>query len=108
MDFAIHEDPELTHAQERLARFNIPLHVVSHSPRRTLPERILGLLKDWKATHLFANIEYEVDELRRDTRICELAAEEAKVQCTFVHDRCIITPGVVKTKEGRGYTVSRI
>ena len=38
-------------------------------------------------------------------KICELARKQGKVQCTFVHDKCVITPGLVKTKEGRAYTV---
>ena len=81
------------------------MYVALHGTRQTLPEKIIGIIEEWDATHLFANVEYEVDELRRDIRICELAKAGAKVQCNFVHDRCIITPGEVKTKEGRGYTV---
>lgn len=56
---------------------------------------------------MFANIEYEVDELRRDIRVCELANKEGHIVCTFVHDKCIIAPGEVRTKDGRGYTVSQ-
>lgn len=55
---------------------------------------------------LFANIEHEVDELRRDVRVCELTKQEGRVKCTFVNDKCIIVPGTVRTKEGKGYTVS--
>lgn len=65
----------------------------------------MTLLGDWDATRLFANIEHEVDELRRDIRVCELARQGGKVECTFVNDKCIITPGKVLTKDGRGYTV---
>lgn len=54
---------------------------------------------------MFANIEYEVDELRRDINLCEIANEAGKVSCTFIHDRCIVSPGDVRTKNGRGYTV---
>lgn len=66
---------------------------------------MLSVLSDWKASYLFANIEYEVDELRRDTKLCELANETGQVKCTFVHDKCIITPGKVLTKEGKTYSV---
>ena len=54
---------------------------------------------------MFANIEYEVDELRRDIHVCELANKSKQVKCTFVHDKCVINPGVVKTKEGKTYSV---
>ena len=76
--------------QETLDKLHVPLHVIAHSPRRTLPERVLTTLADWNAARLFANIEHEVDELRRDIRLCQLAAESGKVHCTFVDDKCIL------------------
>lgn len=91
--------------QEALSKLDIPLFTTSHDLRATLPERVMAILADWKVTQLFANVEYAVDELRRDIRVCELANQGGTVRCAFVHDKCIIAPGAVKTKEGRGYTV---
>ncbi|KZT74314.1 DNA photolyase [Daedalea quercina L-15889] len=89
-----------------LAAKHIPLYTTTHAPRTTLPARVLALLKQWGAARLYANIEYEVDELRRDVRLRELAeADGGGVACTFVHDRCIVPPGQVLTKDGRGYSV---
>ena len=90
--------------QESLAEKNIPLFVITHTPRETLPLRVVSLLSEIKADHLFANIEHEVDELRRDITVCDMA-KETGVKCTFVHDKCIIVPGTVKTKDDRAYTV---
>jgi len=90
-----------------LASFHIPLHTVTHTPRRTLPNFVLSLLRTFNATRLYANIEYEVDELRRDIKICELARPQG-IKPVFCHDKCVIEPGVVKTKEDRTYTVSHI
>ena len=87
---------------------NIPLYTVSHSPRTQIPVFVVGLLDKWKASHLFANIEYEVDELRRDLAVCKLVNERGKLSCNFVHDKCIVAPGDVRTKDGRGYTVRRM
>ena len=84
---------------------NIPFYTVSYTPRTKIPAFVYDLLKDWKASHVFANLEYEVDELRRDLALCRLANEQGKVVCTFVHDKCVVAPGDVRTKEGRGYTV---
>ncbi|KIP02117.1 hypothetical protein PHLGIDRAFT_32310 [Phlebiopsis gigantea 11061_1 CR5-6] len=95
----------LAHIKESLAKLQIPMVVISHCHRGTLPERIMTVLDGWNAKQLFANIEYEVDELRRDVRVCELACQRGTVKCTFVHDKCIIVPGTVKTKEDRGYSV---
>ncbi|RDX55540.1 hypothetical protein OH76DRAFT_748996 [Lentinus brumalis] len=88
-----------------LAKLDIPLYTVSHTPRNNIPAFVVELLQKWNVSHLFANIEYEVDELRRDLAVCKLATERTKVACTFVHDKCIVAPGDVRTKEGRGYTV---
>jgi hypothetical protein len=90
-----------------LATLHIPLHTVTHTPRRTLPNFVVSLLCTFNATRLYANIEYEVDELRRDIRICELAKLHG-VKPVFYHDKCIIEPGLVKTQEGKTYTVGHI
>ncbi|OBZ70312.1 Deoxyribodipyrimidine photo-lyase [Grifola frondosa] len=95
----------LENIKASLARLHIPLYITSHSPRTSLPAYVHTLLKEWNSSHLFANIEYEVDELRRDIKVCELAHKDGKVASIFVHDKCVISPGEVRTKEGRGYTV---
>ena len=90
-----------------LASLHVPLHTVTHTPRRTLPEFLLTLLRTLNATRLYANIEYEVDELRRDIKVCELAKPRG-IKPMFCHDKCVVEPGVIKTKEGKTYTASRI
>lgn len=56
------------------------------------------------ATWLFANIEYEVDELRRDIAVARLAHDNG-ILPTFVHDKLIVAPGLLSTKQGKPYTV---
>ncbi|KAG1755580.1 DNA photolyase, FAD-binding/Cryptochrome [Suillus lakei] len=90
--------------KDELAKLNIPLYTITHTPRGTVPSRVISVLQTLRATRLFANVEYEVDELRRDLEVCSLA-KNAGIKPTYVHDRCIIEPGVVKTKDGRAYTV---
>ncbi|EJD53741.1 hypothetical protein AURDEDRAFT_141740 [Auricularia subglabra TFB-10046 SS5] len=86
-------------------RLNIPFTVLTHATRRSLPDKVLSLVSsDWRAVALFANIEHEVDELRRDIRVLELL-RRAHVQCTFVHDRCVVPPGLLETKAGKQYAV---
>ncbi|VDB85450.1 unnamed protein product [Peniophora sp. CBMAI 1063] len=94
----------LRDVKEKLSALNIPLEVITHTPRRTMPERILSFVHQVDATRLFANIEYAVDELRRDIRVCELAHEN-NVGVQFVHDKLIIEPGKLFTKQGKPYTV---
>ncbi|KAG1866500.1 DNA photolyase, FAD-binding/Cryptochrome [Suillus subalutaceus] len=94
----------LSRVKDELAKLNIPLYTITHTPRTTVPTRVISVLQTLQATRLFANIEYEVDELRRDIEVCSLA-KNAGIRPTYVHDRGIIEPGVVKTKDGRTYTV---
>lgn len=95
-----------TSFKSKLGEADIPLYTVSHAPRTNIPAFVHNLLQQWKTSHMFANIEYEVDELRRDIALCNIAREAGKVSCTFVHDKCIVSPGDVRTKEGRAYTAS--
>ncbi|KAF9076794.1 DNA photolyase, FAD-binding/Cryptochrome [Rhodocollybia butyracea] len=94
----------LTLLRDSLASLNIPLHTITHDVRKTLPAAVLSLLEDWNCTSLYGNIEYEVDELRRDILVCSLAKSKG-VNANFVHNKCIIEPGVVKTKESKSYAV---
>lgn len=94
----------LTLQQTSLASLDIPLHTTTHAQRRTLPSRVLSILGDLQCTSVFANIEYEVDELRRDISICALAKSQG-IKATFVHDKCIVDPGDVLTKQDKTYTV---
>src|ERR1700691_4659514 len=90
-----------------LPSLHIPLHTVTHTPRRTLPNFVLSLLRTYNATCLYANYDYEIDEIRRDMKVCELARLQG-VKPVFCHDKCVIEPGVVKTKEGKTYTVNQM
>ena len=51
-----------------------------------------------------ANMEYEVDELRRDIDVCKLA-RAGGIRAHFVHDKLSVPPGELATKQGKQYTV---
>ncbi|KAJ7129542.1 FAD binding domain of DNA photolyase-domain-containing protein [Mycena epipterygia] len=87
-----------------LAKLHIPLHPVIIPNRRDVPHAVLAFVDDFKSSSLYANIEYEVDELRRDIRICE-ATRSKDINAIFVHDKCVVEPGVVLTKNGKNYAV---
>ncbi|KAI0269121.1 DNA photolyase, FAD-binding/Cryptochrome [Gloeopeniophorella convolvens] len=93
----------LSALKSSLASLNIPLHVTTHTPRRTLPAFLVSFLQSIRAVRVFANIEYEVDELRRDLSICKLAKEQGMAPL-FVHDKLIVDPGLLSTKQGKPYT----
>ena len=64
----------------------------------------MSLLQSVNAIRLFANIEYEVDELRRDIAVCNLAKDKG-ILSRFFHDKLIAEPGLLSTKQGKPYTV---
>ncbi|KAK4689672.1 deoxyribodipyrimidine photo-lyase, partial [Tremellales sp. Uapishka_1] len=89
----------------QLAELNIPLHVVSWDKRLSLPKHLVKkVLPDLKATHVFANVSYEVDELRRDLQTVKLGRENG-IDVVCVHDRLVVPPGKVLSKQGKPMSV---
>lgn len=83
--------------QKELDGLNIPLHVVTYTPRKSIPEKVVELLKSIGASHVYGNIEHEVDEARQLTATYTLA-QEAGIQAHWVHDGCVVPPGQLATK----------
>jgi deoxyribodipyrimidine photo-lyase len=90
--------------KEDLAKLDIPLYVETMEKRQAIPGRILELLQEWGASHLFANMEYEVDELRREARMVRSCLERG-ICMEVVHDTCVVEPGVLKSGAGKQYSV---
>ncbi|KAF8917886.1 DNA photolyase, FAD-binding/Cryptochrome [Mucidula mucida] len=87
-----------------LGELDIPLHTVTVNVRRELPLQVVELLTSLRCTNLFANIEYEVDELRRDIKVCALAKDKG-IKFAVSHDKCIIEPGVLFTNSNTSFAV---
>ncbi|KAJ7684059.1 DNA photolyase, FAD-binding/Cryptochrome [Mycena rosella] len=87
-----------------LAELHIPLHTVTQPNRRAIPQQVLSFLDSLNAFAVYANIEYEVDELRRDVAICN-GAKSKGISATFAHDKCVVEPGVVVTGQNKSYAV---
>ncbi|TFK43424.1 DNA photolyase, FAD-binding/Cryptochrome [Crucibulum laeve] len=83
---------------------NIPFYTTTMHKRTAIPSKMVSLLVFLGCMNLFANIEHEVDELRRDIKICDLAKLEG-IQVNFIHDKCVVEPGIVLTKQQKAYTV---
>lgn len=87
-----------------LAKVDVPLWIETAEKRSAAPARIVELLQEWGASHLFANMEYEVDELRREAKIVRLCAERG-ITVEVVHDTCVVPPGRLKSGTGNQYAV---
>ncbi|KAF2454691.1 CDP photolyase [Lineolata rhizophorae] len=87
-----------------LAERDIPLYVETVEKRRGVPDRIVELCGEWGAKHVFCNIEYEVDELRRETLLTKKCLENG-IDFTAVHDDVVVAPGRLSTGQGKQYAV---
>lgn len=94
----------LQRLQSDLAELDIPLHMETQAKRKNIPGRIVELLGKWEANHLCANIEYEVDELRRDAKLVRLCAGK-NIDFALSHDTCVAPPGSLSTQQGKQYAV---
>lgn len=90
--------------KEKLDRLNIPLYAISHSPRKTLPDKVIELMESWNAKALFANLEYEIDEARRDIKVISLAKEKG-IFCDFHEDKLVVPPFKLSTQQGKQFAV---
>lgn len=86
--------------QRDLDKLNIPLHVEVVECREDLPRRVLELASEWDASHMYANTEYEVDELRRDANVVRMGIKKG-IDFSVHHDLCIVNPGELATKVSR-------
>lgn len=85
--------------QKELKALNIPLVVLEAGKREEIIPTILEFVKKQDVSHLFANFEYEVDELRRDTKLLKEAGTDIYLQ--LLHDQCIMEPGSMLTSGGK-------
>ena len=90
--------------KEDLAKLDIPLYVETVEKRKKLPGRIFELCEEWGVSHLFANTEYEVDELRREAAMVREGVGKG-IDVTVVPDTCVVSPGELSSGAGRQYAV---
>lgn len=83
--------------QKRLQDHNVPLYVLEIAEKSKIADEIAATVDDIGASHLYANIEYEVDELRIFTRLLELLAEK-EIAFEPQHDLCLVQPDTLKLK----------
>lgn len=90
--------------KEDLAKLDIPLYVQTFEKRKTIPGKMMDLWEQWGVSHVYANIEYEVDELRREALLTRQCLERG-IAFTVVPDTCVIAPGELSSQQGKQYAV---
>ncbi|KAL8808037.1 MAG: hypothetical protein Q9182_000315 [Xanthomendoza sp. 2 TL-2023] len=84
--------------QKELAELNIPLKIVEADGRNDIVPSAMKFIEDNKVSHVFANYEYEVDELRRDIKFIQRSQD--KYHTSLHHDQTVIEPGTMRTGSG--------
>nr|POE99423.1 deoxyribodipyrimidine photo-lyase [Quercus suber] len=87
-----------------LAELNIPLYTTTILERKNVTSHILEKCQEWGAKQIFCNIEYEVDELRREAKLLKLCLEN-EIDFLAVHDDVVVSPGTLVTGSGNQYSV---
>jgi deoxyribodipyrimidine photo-lyase len=90
--------------KDDLGKLNIPLYVETVEKRKKIPGRVLELLEEWGASHLYTNVEYEVDELRREASLVRTTLERG-IAMDVLADTCVVSPGELQSGSGKQYAV---
>ncbi|KAK4694009.1 hypothetical protein P7C71_g3493, partial [Lecanoromycetidae sp. Uapishka_2] len=85
--------------QRELKELNIPFVFATAEGRKDIIPSIVDFIKANNASHLYANFEYEVDELRRDIKVLEQLKGIAQV--SLYHDQTIVEPGEIHGGGGK-------
>lgn len=85
--------------QGELKKLNIPLVILDAKERAAKVPTVLDFLKENNVSHVFANYEYEVDELRRDNKL--LNDSDGSFQMSMHHDQTVVEPGSMQTDGGK-------
>jgi deoxyribodipyrimidine photo-lyase len=96
MDFMIQG---LRLMQDELKELNIPLVFLHSQERKNCIPTVASFLKDNQVSHIFANFEYEVDEIRRDIGLVREVGSD--VQVSIYHDQTVVEPGSMLTGGGK-------
>ena len=91
--------------QDQMRALHIPLVPVTAEERGEKTDRILQFIKDHDVSHVYANMEYEVDELRRDIAVQKRLENEADIAFEVLHDQTVVEPATLTTGSGGPHKV---
>jgi deoxyribodipyrimidine photo-lyase len=94
----------LASLSESLAEINIPLLIQRCNHFSDVPSAICKLAKKHDCGDMFLNREYEVNERKRDEAVVR-SAGAVNIGVHRFHDRVIVPPSEIKTKDDRFYSV---
>lgn len=87
-----------------LKKLNVPLLVLNTKEFANTASHLVSIAKNLAATQVFFNIEYEINEIRRDEQVIQALAK-AGVAAQRLHDQCMVQPGAILNGTGESYKV---
>ena len=90
--------------QRDLQEHDVPLYMATIDKRKNVASHIAEKCSEWGAKHVFCNIEYEPDELRREAKLVRMCLEKG-IDFTPIHDDVIVPPGDLASGAGKQYSV---
>ncbi|KAJ9606950.1 hypothetical protein H2200_008961 [Cladophialophora chaetospira] len=101
------ENLSLMHSE--LKKLDIPLVFLEASERDEIVPTIVKFIRENDISHVFANYEYEIDELRRDIKVMKDASsgnsKSKGFHLSFHHDQTAREPGTMMTAGGKAMKV---
>ncbi|KAF2418658.1 deoxyribodipyrimidine photo-lyase [Tothia fuscella] len=98
LDF-IHDNLRIM--QEELKKLDIPLVFVDAEKRSTIAKTVIDFVKEHGITHVYANYEYEQDEMARDVQFLEAASKDSDFYVELLHDQTVVEPGTILSGAGK-------
>ncbi|SMR62025.1 unnamed protein product [Zymoseptoria tritici ST99CH_1E4] len=89
--------------QKELEDKNVPLAILVAEERKDKTSRVLEFVKKWDISHVYANMEYEVDELRRDIDFIKKKGDGVGFE--VLHDQTVVEPLALCTGAGTPHKV---
>ena len=84
--------------QKDLEKLNIPLVIINAERRKDIVPFITKFIRNNDVSHVHANYEYEIDEIRRDIKFLQEIGNDVNV--SLYHDQCVVEPGTMTTGSG--------
>ncbi|SHE39828.1 deoxyribodipyrimidine photo-lyase [Vibrio gazogenes] len=90
--------------RDELRQLNVPLYYREVCDFAASVEIVVALARQLRADTVLVNIEYELNEQRRDQQLKQCLQQQGIAYQAY-HDKCVFSPGQVLTKQGEFFKV---
>lgn len=94
----------LSALKNSLEKLNIPLFILTANSFNDLPKALSVLAIKHKISAIYANRQYEFNEISRDNAVA-LELEKNSISFSLYHDQCAVPPGTISKGDGGSYTI---